>query len=177
MTNIHWYSLNWFDWTIIGVILLSMIVSFFRGFLREAVSLITWIAAVLVGLKFATPLSEEFVAHIESATLRYLLAFLCIFFVILIIGFLVNVIIKYLVDKTGIGIIDRLVGVVFGAARGILAVGVILMFLQVSPAGDSAWWKNSNMVVRFRPLVSWLNSFLPEKVKHVSLWMNDVKSE
>ncbi len=172
MKPIIWSSLNWFDAVIIGIIFLSVVISFFRGFLREAVSLITWVVAVLLALKFAPLLSRELATHIESHTVRYLLSFAVILIVVLIVGAIINLMIKMLVDKSGVGFIDRLLGVIFGTARGILAIGVMLMFLDVSALAAKPWYANSQLAPQFTPLVKWLESFVPEKMHEVTSWLN-----
>jgi len=169
----HWYSMNWFDLAIIGIIAISIIVSFFRGLLREMVSLIAWVAAVLLALKFGQYLGEDIAKHFSSPMVRYLIGFFVIFIAVLVVGFIVNVIIKYLIDKVGAGFFDRIFGVVFGAARGLLFVAVVLMFLGVSPMRDATWLQDSQIAPMFEPLVSWLDSFLPKQLKQLSEWVSN----
>lgn len=173
MNAIHWYDFNWFDIAIIIVVALSMFVSFFRGFIREAVSLITWIVALILALKFASLLGDQFVSFISSPSLRYTIAFLIIFLVVLLLGSFLNMLIRYLVDKTGIGFFDRLLGVIFGTARGILLVAVVIMLLQVSGLKDEKWLKESQLTDRLQPLITWLSSYVPQQIENVSKWINN----
>ena len=175
MRSIVLENLNWFDFSIIGVVLLSLIISVYRGFLREAISLVSWVLAIILALRFATPLGNELSTHIESPTIRYLIAFAIIFVIVLILGAIVNLIVKMLVDKTGLGFTDRLLGILFGTARGLLAVSVILMFLYVSPMKDKAWLTSSQLAPQFNVVVDWLNKFLPKKVKQVSDWVFKIR--
>lgn len=173
--NTNILQFNWFDFVILAVIFLSIIVSFFRGFLREAISLITWLIAIIVALKFAGPLGNELSSHIESASLRFIIAFVILFFGVLIAGLIVNLIIKLLVEKTGMGFFDRLLGGLFGAARGILLVAIVLMFLYVTKFQDETWLKQSKLTPHFQPLVSWLSSFVPKQINDVANWISDSK--
>lgn len=163
----------WFDIAIIAVVGLSVIVSFFRGFIREAVSLITWIVALILALKFASMLGDQFTSFIASPSLRYTLAFVIIFLVVLILGMILNKFVRYLVDKTGIGFFDRLLGVIFGFARGILLVAIVLLLLQVSGLQNEKWLKDSKLADRFQPLVSWLSGYVPKQIENVSRWINN----
>jgi membrane protein required for colicin V production len=172
MTTVAWSHLNWFDYVIIAILVLSVFISFFRGFLREAISLVTWVVALLVGVRFAGPFGKVLPFHIDSPSIRYTIAFVIIFIAILIAGFIVNSLIKYFVDRIGIGFLDRILGVFFGVARGILAVGVILMILGFSPLKKEDWISSSQLVPKFTPLVQWLNSFIPSKVEQVSNWIS-----
>lgn len=173
MTTIHWAHLNWFDYVIVGLIALSMLISFFRGFIREAISLLTWIVALLISIRFAEPLSNHLgVFHVDSPSIRYTIAFIILFIIILIIGFIVNSIMKYLIHRIGIGPMDRLLGIFFGVARGILAVAVILVIINFSPLKSEPWLTASQFTPKFNPLVQWLNGFLPKKVEQVSDWIS-----
>ncbi len=163
--------LNWFDFVIVAVIILSVVISFFRGFLREAISLITWIMGVLVALKFAPRVSELMQSFIHASTLRYLVAFIILFALVFIFGFIINMLVKRLVDVSGLGIVDRVFGIVFGAARGLIAVGVVLMFIGVTPMEDARWATTSQLASEFTPMVVWLDSFLPEQLQEVSQWV------
>jgi len=169
----NWAAINWFDISIIVVIAISIIASFFRGLLREVVSLFAWLAAVLLGLKFAEPLGKELGEHIASPMIRYVIGFAIIFIAVLVLGLIVNVIIKFLVEKTGISLFDRLLGVAFGAARGIVLVAVVLMFLNVSPMRDNRWLKESQIAPMFKPIVTWLATFLPKQMKQMSAWLSN----
>ena len=176
MDTFSWHSLNWFDYTIIGIVLISVIISFFRGFLREVISLIVWILAIMVALKFATPISEYLKPHMESETLRYLIAFVALFISVLIIGAIFNFIIKLLVSKTGISGTDRMLGIIFGGARGVLAIAIVLLMIQISPLKDEAWSQNSALSPHFGSLVGWLKKYVPEQMNQVTAWISSEMS-
>ena len=104
---------NWVDFTIIGIIVFSIVISFFRGFVREAISLITWISAVIIAFKFTKPIQIYLKVWISSDFLRYVVTFSILFLAVFIFGIFVNLIMHILVRKTGLTIIDRLLGIFF----------------------------------------------------------------
>lgn len=172
MGAIDWTSVNVFDIAIIIIIAFSIAISFFRGFLREAISLVTWVLAAVFALKFYHPLADALSDYINSPTMRVLVAGIGIFLVVLILGMIFSAIVRMMVDKSGsLNFLDRVVGVVFGAARGILVVALIILFLQVSEYDKHDWLQKSELVPQFNSLVTWLRSFLPEQVRQVSDWM------
>jgi len=177
MTNPVVNSLNWVDYSIIAVIAFSTIISFFRGFLREAVSLVVWVVGVLVALKFAGPVSGLFKSWVSSPSLRYVIAFIALFLLIFIIGVLINFIIHAFVKSTGLGVTDRMLGIIFGAARGFFVIGVLLMFVSVGGIKNNAYLTHSRIVPKFKPIVVWLNGFLPLQVKEVSQWVMNKNNE
>ena len=166
------WHFNWIDYVIFSVIGVSTLLSLFRGLLKEIISLVIWIVAAVVAVKFSDGLSHSLEPYIHSATFRYMAAFSALFLGVLVIGVFVTMLIGTLIDKTGMGGFDRLLGVFFGIARGILLVAITLMFLNLNPDMSSqSSIKESQLIPRFQGLVSWLGSFLPEEMHHVSGWM------
>ena len=118
------------DWVIVGVIGLSAITSIFRGFIREASSILSWIAAFIVASRFYPQLSEYITFSNDDLT-RKVIASIVLFIVTLIaLGFVASTI-SSLVKKAGLSSFDRLLGVVFGVVRGILIVSAVFAVLQI----------------------------------------------
>lgn len=159
------------DYTIAGVVLFSVILSFFRGFLKEAISLLTWVLAILLPVKFAPEVSKLLETYIASNDLRYGLSLGIVFIVVFIVGLFVNMMAGGLVKTTGLGFLDRILGVVFGAGRGLMLAVAIILVIGLTPYHQAAWVKNSVLLPKLRPLVNHLQSHLPEKIGHVSSWL------
>lgn len=155
---------NWLDYSIIGVILLSILISLIRGFFREAFSLVTWVAAFWVAFTFYGILAELLVKHFHSPTVRMIVAFGVLFVASLIIGALVNFLIGQLVDRTGLSGTDRLLGVIFGCARGVMLVTILLMMARLTPLPTEDWWKGSMLIPQFHPLETWLQGYMPQSM-------------
>ncbi len=173
MTNISWTQLNFLDYAILAVIAISIIISFLRGFIKEAVSLAIWVAAFILAIKLAPPLANHLQSYIHSPSLRFGICFIIIFIIVLILGIFINVVIAALVDKSGINLIDRLVGVIFGAARGILVVAILLLLITFGGQQPIPWVKQSQLAPQFQGLVNWLGGFLPQQIQQVSEWVTD----
>ncbi|WP_267256667.1 CvpA family protein [Coxiella endosymbiont of Ornithodoros maritimus] len=172
--NSHLLShLNWVDFGIIGIVLFSIIISFFRGFVREAVSLVVWVTAIIVAIKFVEPMQIYLQTWIFSSSIRYAVAFISLFLSIFIIGIILNMLIHLLLKKTGLSISDRLLGIFFGAGRGFLIVAVLLLFVSVGSVNDGSSIAQSQLAPKFQPIVSWLNQFLPLQFKQFSHWLAD----
>lgn len=106
----------WIDYAIIAVIAFSSLVSLIRGFVREALSLVTWGCAFFVASHYYTYLSVWFTGF-EDELVRNGIAIAVLFIATLIVGAIVNFVIGQLVEKTGLSSIDRVLGVCFGLAR------------------------------------------------------------
>ena len=116
------------DIAIVAVIAVSMLVSFVRGFFREAIALLSWLGAVIITLfytrQFATLLPRE---TIESQEARLAIAALILFFGSLFIGGLINWLCHKIIDSSRLGLADRMFGALFGAMRGAIIVSLLVM--------------------------------------------------
>jgi membrane protein required for colicin V production len=163
--------MNWFDFVILGVISLSIVVSFFRGILREILSLVIWVLAFILSFKYASLVGVWLQSYVHGKMISYALAFGLIFLAVFLVGMVLNFFIKHVIDKVGFGPIDRVLGFCFGAARGVIVVTVLLMFITVSPMQKEAWYASSKVAPYFKTAVTWLSNFLPDQVQQVSTWL------
>jgi len=153
----------WIDYVIIGIIGLSAVISLMRGFMREAFSLAAWVLAFWVAWTFFRDLALR-MDWISVPSVRLGLSFAILFVTTLIVGGLVNYLVGQLVDKTGLTGTDRLIGMLFGAARGILLVSVLILLAGLTPLPEDPWWKESQLINYFQELAVWLKTLLPENI-------------
>ena len=147
--------LNWADLSIIAIIALSSLFSLKRGFVKEALSLVTWIAAFIIARTFNPNLQTLLVSLIDTEVFRAIAAFAILFIGTLIVGAVINNLIALLVKATGLSATDRLLGVVFGVARGLIVVLVIIAVLRVTPFAEDVWWNESVMITKLQVLEQW----------------------
>jgi membrane protein required for colicin V production len=156
--------MGWFDIAILAVILISALISLVRGFVKESISLATWLIAGFIALTYYLVLSDLLLAYIESPTISQVTAFAILFITTLIVGAIINYMISQLVSKTGLSGTDKTLGVVFGAARGVLIVAMIVLFAGLTPMPSEPWWKESIMVEHFLNVALWIKELLPEDI-------------
>lgn len=148
--------MNWADWTIVAIVGVSCLVSLLRGFVQEALSLLVWVLATFIAVAFHQRLADVLARWIETPTIRTVLAFGALFIATLIIGGLLTYLLRTLVEATGLGGLDRLLGMAFGAARGLLIVLAIVILLPMAlPVKEDAWWHESRLIPYFEPLDGW----------------------
>lgn len=125
-------ELNLFDLGVILTIGLSALLSFFRGFVREILSLGGWLVASIVTLRFIEPVAGWVKPQVKSEVIASGIAAVGLFFVTLIaLSILANGIVKFLKPGDKMGLLDNLAGLAFGAARGALIVGIAFFILTV----------------------------------------------
>ncbi len=150
----------WIDFAILAVIGLSSLISLVRGFVKEALSLVTWFAAFFVASNFFGELAIYFTS-ISDPMLRNGAAIIALFVATLILGSIVNYVIGTLVNKTGLSGTDRVLGVCFGAIRGVLIVSAIIFFLDTfTSAAKAIWWQQSVLIPEFGIVVNWFFEFM-----------------
>ncbi|MCA1805080.1 MAG: CvpA family protein [Xanthomonadaceae bacterium] len=152
------------DFFILGVILVSGLLSLWRGFVKEALSLITWIAAPVIAILFYEDFAPWFERWVSVPSARIALAFGILLVLVLILGGLVNYLVGQLVSKTGLTGTDRALGIVFGIARGVMVVGVLVLLAGLTQVPQDPWWKESVFLKHFVDLALWMRSFLPTDI-------------
>lgn len=151
----------WLDYLIVGIVALSALISLMRGFVREAFSLAIWILAFWVSWSFFREL-EPLLSHwVGSPTARLGIAFGALMIATLILGGLVNFLLIQLVQISGMSGTDRMLGSIFGLARGVLLVAILVLLAGLTPLPQEGWWRESTLVAYFQELAYWLKDLLP----------------
>lgn len=154
--------MTWLDFTIIGLLAVSMIWSALRGVVREIVSLGGWIIAFLSANLFAGPLSAHLPQAIPGETLRAMTAFLAIFVFALICSALVGLLMSKLVNAVGLGPLDKALGALFGIARGAILVLAAVLVAGLTSGPRQPWWKESASGPYLRQGALALKPWLPD---------------
>jgi membrane protein required for colicin V production len=149
-------NFNWADWAIIAVILISAIMGFKRGLVRESLSLATWVLAFIIARIFSPSLALLFNDIISTPSIRLGIAFALLFILALIVGSLLTYLVASLVKATGLSGTDRLLGVLFGVVRGIILMVVVVGLLAwLTPVSQDVWWQESTLVPHLLALQDW----------------------
>jgi len=156
--------MGWPDYAILAVIAISVLVGALRGFIKEVFSLLVWAAAFFVAYQYGGDVAGLMEDAIELPSARTAMGFTGLFVAVLLVGGLLNYLLGKLVVGTGLSGTDRLLGGVFGAARGLALVVATLLVTGLTPLPADPWWNESPTIARMMPLVDWAASFLPESI-------------
>jgi membrane protein required for colicin V production len=154
----------WVDILIIAIIAVSAVISLIRGFVQEALSLVTWIAAFTLAWLFFRPLAVQLQPLIDVASLRLGVAYGIILLLVLLLGALVNHFMKTLVEHTGLSGTDRLIGIFFGVARGAVVVAILVLLAGLTPFPQDNWWSESRLLPYFQEMAVWMKGYLPADI-------------
>ena len=153
------------DIAIIGLILISVLVGFIRGFTKELMSIASWVISIYLAFNFYEPAAKYFSQFVNQEILSNVIGGGAIFVVSLFIFSLIGYLISKAVSASGIKGTDRVLGAVLGVARGVLIIGFLIVVASVFNVQNREIWQQSQLIDHFEPVATIINSVLPEKFK------------
>lgn len=149
------------DWILLAVLTASMLLGTSRGLVREVLSLAGWIAGFLLAQMFAPEVGQRLPMQGASEGLRYLAGFVVVFTAVLVATAMSGWVLQKLLSAVGLGILDRLLGAVFGALRGLIFLLVVTVIAGMTPLQETASWRQSEGAQRLTQLLHFLKPVLP----------------
>ena len=150
------------DILIAVAILISIVVGIFRGLVKEAISIAALLLAIWAALYFGPEAGDISENWFKSEELQMWFGRVLVFLIILALGGLVGWGISKLVRLSVLSGMDRLLGAVFGVARGILLVAVAIIGGQFAGFDNDDWWLESNFIPQFGVVADWIKVMAPE---------------
>ncbi len=150
-------AFSWVDWAIIAMVASSTLVSLWRGFVAEAMSLAGWVAAFVGANLFSEAMAQLLAPYVDNVGARYLAGYVIVFIAVLIAANICSFLLKQLVRMTGMSVLDRILGTVFGFARGVLVVLVLVLLARELITPDNLqWMQDSQLMPHLELLVQWV---------------------
>lgn len=158
------------DIVILLITLISVVVGIMRGFIREALSIVSWVVAIWLAITFCKEAGQYLANYIPISTpaLQVALGFAIVFIACLLVFALITFLIHKLIVQDAIKGTDRVLGAFFGVFRaGIIVAGLMILGRGVEmPVND--WWKNSVLIAHLEPYADMLQNLLPADLQPVS---------
>ena len=158
------------DYAVALIIGVSVLISVMRGMVREVIALAGWIVAFVVANLYSGTVAAWLPAAIANESLRVLVAFLILFLGALLAMGLLAVGASRLMKRAGLSIEDRVLGAVFGLARGVLIVMVFVLMAGLTSFPRQSIWKDAMFsppleafAVFIRP---WLPNDLSQRIRY-----------
>jgi membrane protein required for colicin V production len=136
------------DWIILLAVLLSVVQAASSGFFQEAFGIAGLVFGYLIAAWQYRHLAEYFAPYISSRWLGEIVAFLAIFFGVMVLAGVLGKIVRWIVKEAGLNVVDRFLGGVLGLVRGCLVVAIVLVSMTAFTP-TSRWLQGSGLAPYF----------------------------
>ncbi len=152
------------DIFIVAILLISIFIGLFRGFIREILSLFAWLASLWIAYAYATQGAQYLEGYIDQPPLRVVAAFAGIFVATLILLSIVSYVLYRVLSIADISGVDRSLGTFFGLVRGMVIVAVLMLGATFMDFTSQPWWQDSLLVDYFTPVADLVRALLPADI-------------
>lgn len=131
------------DWFFAAVLMGSLVLGAWRGLVFEVLSLLSWVAAFVLAQWLALDAARLLPVGGASDAMRYAVGFIVVFFLVVLLGSLMAVVVKKLTVAVGLRPLDRALGAVFGSVRGVFLLLLVTVVVGMTPMKSSQAWQES----------------------------------
>lgn len=154
--------MTFFDYTVLAVFGISILLGVMRGLMREALSLLAWIAAFWLANAYMADIARMLPEAIPTESLRLLAAFAMLFLGALLLTSLVTIALAELVNILKLGVYDKGLGALFGLARGMLVVLTLVLLAGLTSLPHQEFWHNAMFSAPLEALAADVKPWLPQ---------------
>ena len=151
------------DIVIILVLVGSTLIGALRGFVREAASLVFWLIAIWAAWKFGPVIEPHLGGLLADPSVAPWVGRLGVLVFVLLIGWVVGMLLSYFTRSLGLGVMDRVLGLLFGILRGAVLVGLMIIGGELLHLNHEEWWGRSKLVPYAETVGDWLRAMVGEK--------------
>lgn len=158
--------MNWTDYVIIALMAFSCVAGVYRGFMREVISLLTWVVAFWLAWHFAYLLEPHLGGALNAAHVRTWAARTILFIAVLLLGTATGAIATRFMRVALLGSLDRALGFVFGLLRGLVALGLLVLVCHAVRLNDEHWYHQSALTPYAEHAANFLRTLVGESRVH-----------
>lgn len=151
-----------FDYVVVTIVVASVVISLFRGLVREIVSVVTWAAAFFFANRYGSDLAASLPDAMPAGTLRLVAGFAILFVGTMALGWLVNLAIAHIIRASGLRVVDRGLGGLFGFARGVLVVMTLAVVCGLTGLPRQPVWRDALLSGLVEDAVRLTKPWLPD---------------
>ena len=158
------------DYVELGIVAISLALGLWRGVVSELIALAAWVMAFMAALEFGAQVGVAvFASSIGDPAIRALAGCVLVFVGVLVAMSLIRLAVHSMVKALGLSLSDRLLGMVFGLARGLLLVMLLVAAGGMTSAPQQHWWKEATLAPPLETAVlvakPWLPDDLAKKIR------------
>lgn len=154
-----------FDYLVLAILGLSIVLSVMRGLVLEALSIVGWVLAFFVAKSYASQLVPMMPEAIPTESLRVMAAFIMVFLATLLISSLLSIALASLFKKLGLGWLNRVLGGLFGLSRGIIIVCLLVFLAGMTSLPQDERWRDAMFSAPFEALVGYILPWVPDSIR------------
>lgn len=159
--------MNAVDYLLLVILLVSLVLGFYRGFLRETIALLSWLVGIWLAWHYAYLVVPYLAGLLQQSPWNIWVGRFLIFISMLVLGWIIANIVSHFVHQSGLGqTLDRILGVLFGAIRGAVVIAIMVMLGVQVQLDRSQWWRASHLMPTAVKLSGWVRGFAESAVKH-----------
>lgn len=132
-----------FDYLVLFVLICSIVISTLRGLVKEVLSLLSWIVALVVANAYGEELAKLLPDVIPGNSTRLIVAFVALFIGVRLLMLLLSMAVDAVIKASGLTIVDRGLGGLFGLARGLVIVLAAVLVCGMTAIPQQPFWKNA----------------------------------
>ena len=151
-----------FDYVVLGIVAISLALGLWRGVVSELIALAAWVLAFLAALEFGAPAGKLVFTGIADPAIRALAGCALVFVGVLVVMSLLRLAVHSMVKALGLSLSDRLLGMFFGLARGVLVVMALVAAGGLTSAPQQPWWKQATLAQPLETAVLVAKPWLPD---------------
>lgn len=156
--------MTFFDYGVIGIVGASLLLAAWRGVVGELIALAAWVVAFFAAREFGAEVANSFFTGIADPAIRTLAGFAAVFVGVLVIMSLGRLAASSMIRALGLGLTDRLLGLVFGLMRGVLIVLILVAVGGMTALPMQSWWVQAQLASPCETAVLAAREWMPDEV-------------
>lgn len=156
------------DYWVVAIVVLCAIIGLVRGFLREAIALVSLLLALFIAWHFSAQLAPHLGGLLSNENIRPWAARAIVFVGVLFIGAVAGAIIGHFLRLSLFIVTDRFLGFTLGAVRAGVVLAVLVIVCQLLRLDDEGWWRTSRLLPYVERMADALRTFVGEEHHHTT---------
>lgn len=154
--------LTTFDFLALGTVFVCIIISAMRGLVAELISFGGWIVALIAARLFAVPVSDVVFVSMQPRPMAVVCAFVLVYVVARVATVFAQYLIDFVVKKSKLSSLNRLLGALLGAAKGVLVVSFVVLACMFSSLPQEPEWQDAYSSAFFEETARMGAPYLPD---------------
>ena len=155
-----------FDYVTLTIVGASSVIGLFRGFVKEMLSLVAWVAAFAIANAYGAELGALLPDAVPAGSVRLVVGFGLLFFGVLLLAALVNRAVAHIIGAARLKGLDHAAGGVFGFARGVVIVLTVVLLAGLTDLPRQPVWRDAWLSAPAESAVVAAKPLLPDTWAH-----------